>query len=176
MVGSLGHGGGQQCSVEKGGASGMLEWGQCQKSSTQQGGMRETERGGAGRAFGQKRRVEGGWTRKKNGWGLGGRHGSILCGHLGLFTLGDALSFSGLTSTVSLLGSMLNFDAHVKKRPLVTKVKTPSAWCIWAEWSGCVAGLSSARVTPSGQGVVKTQPVRVEWAGHGEGGGVGGSG
>ncbi len=33
----------------------------------------------------------------------------------GVFTLGDALSFSGLTSTIPPLGSMFNFDADVKK-------------------------------------------------------------
>ncbi len=44
----------------------------------------------------------------------------------GDYTLGDALSFSGLTSKISPLGSMLNFDADVKKikRPRVTNVKT----------------------------------------------------
>ncbi len=44
----------------------------------------------------------------------------------GVFTLGDARSFSGLTSTIPPLGSMLKFDAGVKKRkrPRVTNVKT----------------------------------------------------
>ena len=32
-----------------------------------------------------------------------------------VFTLGDARSFSGLTSKIPPLGSMLNFDADVKK-------------------------------------------------------------
>ncbi len=39
-------------------------------------------------------------------------------------TLGDAWSFSGLTSKIPLLGSMLNFDADVKKTLDVTNVKT----------------------------------------------------
>ncbi len=42
-----------------------------------------------------------------------------------VFTLGDARSFSGLTSKISPLGSML-FDADVKETILrVTNVKTP---------------------------------------------------
>ncbi len=44
----------------------------------------------------------------------------------GFFTWGDARSFSGLTSKIPPLGSMLNFDADVKKRPRVTNVKTAS--------------------------------------------------
>ncbi len=44
----------------------------------------------------------------------------------GVFTLGDARSFSGLTSKIPPLGSPLNFDADVKnKRPRITNVKTP---------------------------------------------------
>ncbi len=35
--------------------------------------------------------------------------------HDGVFTLGDARSFSGLTSKIPPLGSVLNFDADVKK-------------------------------------------------------------
>ncbi len=35
--------------------------------------------------------------------------------HQGVFTLGDAQSFSGLTSKLPPLGAMLNFDADVKK-------------------------------------------------------------
>ncbi len=41
-----------------------------------------------------------------------------------VFTLGDARSFSGLTSKIPPLGSMLNFDADVKKPPRVAYVKT----------------------------------------------------
>ncbi len=45
---------------------------------------------------------------------------------LGDFTLGDMLLFAGLTSKIPPLGSMINFDADVKKkRPRVTNVKTP---------------------------------------------------
>ncbi len=40
----------------------------------------------------------------------------------------DAWSFSGLTSKIPPLGSMLNFDA--KKRPRVTNVKTASLACL----------------------------------------------
>ncbi len=41
--------------------------------------------------------------------------------------MGDARSFSGLRSKISPLGSMLNFDADVKKRrPCVTNMKTAS--------------------------------------------------
>ena len=32
----------------------------------------------------------------------------------GVFTLGDAISFSALTSKIQPLGSMFNFDADVK--------------------------------------------------------------
>ncbi len=48
----------------------------------------------------------------------------------GVFILGDARSFSMLTSTIPPLGSTLNFDADVKKRPRITNVKTPllSTW------------------------------------------------
>ena len=44
----------------------------------------------------------------------------------GVFTLGDAQSFCGLTSKIPPLGSILNFDADVKKRAHVTQVKTAS--------------------------------------------------
>ncbi len=38
--------------------------------------------------------------------------------------MGDAQSFSGLTSKNPPLDAMLNFDADVKKRPRVINVKT----------------------------------------------------
>ena len=43
-----------------------------------------------------------------------------------VFTLGDVLSFFGLTSKISPLGAMLNFDADVKTRMLCIK----SVWSI----------------------------------------------
>ncbi len=44
--------------------------------------------------------------------------------HKAFSTLGDARSFSGLTSKLSPLGSMLKFDADVNKRPCVSQCES----------------------------------------------------
>ncbi len=44
------------------------------------------------------------------------RESASHCMRQGVSTLGDAWSFSGLTSKIPPLGSMLNFDADVKKK------------------------------------------------------------
>ncbi len=62
----------------------------------------------------------------------------------GVFTLSDARSFSGLTSKIPPLGSMLNFDADVKKRPRVTYVITAefTCWTFASKAAACTSGTS----------------------------------
>ncbi len=47
----------------------------------------------------------------------------------GVFTQGDARSFFGLTSKISPLGSMLNFDADVKKMTARHQYENPLSGC-----------------------------------------------
>ncbi len=70
-----------------------------------------------------------------------------------VFTLGDARSFSGLTSKIPPLGSMLSFDADVKKTSARHQVKSASrvtsqrVWRpVWVHTGTHVSGSSSGSV------------------------------
>ncbi len=56
----------------------------------------------------------------------------------GVFTLSDARSFSGLTSKISPLGSMLNFEANVKKTTALQQCENPNRCTvdIFQGWDG----------------------------------------
>ncbi len=47
----------------------------------------------------------------------------------GVLTLGDARSFSGLTSKIPPLGSMINFDADVKNTTVRHQCENPNCLC-----------------------------------------------
>ncbi len=76
----------------------------------------------------------------------GGRQGAVPALQ-GLFTVGDARSFCGLTSKITPLGSMFNFDADVKRRLRVTDVKTASDGQTVNDVEGSFLTSSVARVS-----------------------------